>query len=407
MAIKYLKSANIKNKTVLVRVDVNEPLDGHKLGDDFRLRAIVPTVKFLRAQNCTVILCGHLGRPEGKWDKHLSLRCVAERLSELLELKFVETDNKLPRYPTDHLIFYTGDLESRRNHLQAEDLQPRNIILLENLRFYKGEETNSAFFAKQLADLAEVYVNDAFAVSHRKEASVVAITKYLPSYGGLLLQQEVNNLDYVLKKPKDPFILMMGGIKIADKEKTLKNLGERADKILLGGGLANLLLEKQGIEIGQSKVEGENSHLAGYLLRNFKDKLVLPKDAVVAHKNMTKSSIRAVPIYDVRKNEVIFDIGPQTILEFARVLKTAKTLVWNGPLGRFEVKPFHTGTMSLARVVGGISKGRCFGVVGGGETVDAIRLAHQQNYIDHLSTGGGSMLEFLAGNKLPGLEALK
>ncbi len=407
MAIKYLKTAKIDNKTVLVRVDLNEPVSGGQVEDDFRLRAILPTIKFLQDKHCAIILGSHLGRPEGKMDKHLSLRPVAEALAELLQLKFVETDRLLPQYPVDHLIFYTGDIAEPHNRLQLKELKSNNIVLLENLRFYKGEETNSAFFAKQLADLADVYVNEAFAVSHHKAASIAAITKYLPSYAGLLLQQEIHNLDYVLKQPKKPFIVMMGGIKISDKEKTLVNLAKRADKILLGGGLANILLEAQGLNIGQSVVEGESRRLAKQLLQNFKDKLVLPKDAVVASKAMAMSSIRAIPVYDVRQNEVMLDIGPQTMLEYARILKTAKTIVWNGPMGHFEVKPFDTGTMALARIIGGVSTGRAFSVIGGGETVEAVRRAHQATYIDHLSTGGGAMLEYLAGNKLAGLEALK
>lgn len=405
--IKYLKSAQLKDQLVLVRVDVNEPLEGNRLADDFRVHAIVPTVQFLLASGCRVILCGHLGRPEGKWDKHLSLRPVGERLSELLGLKFVETERALPSYQADHLIFYTGNLQDPGSKLSLSELPIGSVVLLENLRFYKDEEDNSAFFAKQLADLADVYVNEAFAASHRHSASIVAITKHLPAYGGLLLEKEVKNLDYVLKKPQAPFIVMIGGIKISDKEQTLANLGKRADRILLGGGLANIILEAQGINIGQSIVEGESKELAVQILRNYKDKLVLPKDAVVADKDLSKESIRATAIYDVRQNEEILDIGPQTILEYAKILKTAKTLVWNGPVGRFEKKPFHMGTQSLARVVGGVAKGKCFAVVGGGETVDAVREAHQQDNIDHLSTGGGAMLCYLAGEKLPGLEALE
>lgn len=405
--IKYLKSTSLKNQTVLVRVDVNEPLEGSALADDFRVRAIVPTIELLRKQGCNIILAGHLGRPEGQWDKHLSLRPIGQRLAELLELKFVETSRAMPNYPVNHLVFYTGDITVARNRSLLKELEPGNVVLLENLRFYRGEDDNSAFLAKQLASLADAYVNEAFAVSHRKDASIAAITKYLPSYGGMLLEREVKNLDYVLKRPRSPFVVMVGGIKISDKEKTLQNLGKRADKILLGGGLANILLQAQGVEIGQSVVEPDSQHLAVQLWHNFKDKLMLPKDAVVADTALSKSSIRAIPIYDVRQNEQILDLGPQTILEYARILKTAKTLVWNGPLGRFEHKPFHMGTAALARVVGGVAKGRCFAVVGGGETVDAVRLAHQQDYIDHLSTGGGAMLSYLAGNKLPGLEALK
>jgi phosphoglycerate kinase len=398
---------NLKNKRVLLRIDVNEPLDtAGELADDFRLQAVAPTILQLQKQNCQIILCGHLGRPGGEWNEKYSLRPVAERLAKLLKLKFVTTDSKLPKYPTNHLIFFTGNIEEKNIREQLEQSLSRDVVMLENLRFYKGEESNDAVFAKQLAELANVYVNDAFAVCHRKSASVVAITKHLPAYAGPLLEKEIKHLNYILKQPKKPLVLMMGGMKITDKERTLQHLGRRADHILLGGGLANLLLQAQGIEIGESAVEKEGRKLAGQLLRNFKDKLVLPKDAAVSNKLYAKSSIRSVPIYNVHKHEVISDIGPQTILQYARILKQAKTIVWNGPMGHFEVKPFHTGTMSLARIIGGISRRHAFSVVGGGETVDAVRMAHQQDYIDHLSTGGGAMLEYLSGNKLPGLEAL-
>lgn len=407
MSIKYIKNLDIKNKTVLLRVDVNEPIDEKSnLLDDFRIQAVLPTIKHLQEQNCTIVICSHLGRPDGKWDKHLSLKPIAQRLADLLELKFVEAEQGFPSFPAKHLFFYPADITEQKSQLQIHDLPPGNIVVLENLRFYKGEDRDDPFFAKQLAGWGEVYVNEAFSVSHRNAASIVAVTQYLPSYGGLLLEKEMRNLDYVLKQPQSPFVLMMGGIKMSDKIKALEHLAKRADKILLGGGLANILLEASGIEVGGSVIDPEDRRLGSQLLRNYKDKIVLPKDVVVANSSMSKSSIRAVPTYDIRKSETIFDIGPQTILEFATILKSAQTIVWNGPLGRFEVKPFYTGTMALAKVVGGVAGGRCFAVVGGGETVDAVRQAHQQEYIDHLSTGGGAMLDYLAGEKLPGIEAL-
>ncbi len=405
--MKFLNSASIKNKTVLVRIDVNEPLDAHQhLIDDFRIQAILPTVKFLHKNGCKVILCSHLGRPDGSWDKTLSLKPIAERLATLLELKFTQSAKSVTSFPADHLVFFTGNIEDGQTKLALDKVSCKNVVVLENLRFYKGEDENSPFFAKRLAELADVYVNDAFAVSHRASASVSAITKYLPSYAGPLLEKEIRNLDRVLKNPAHPFVVMMGGIKMADKAKTLQNLGKQADIVLLGGGLANLILKSTGVNIGKSLVDLNEEALAKQLLQNYKDKIILPKDAVVANKKMTPASIRATPIYDVKDHEVILDIGPQTILEYARILKTAKTIVWNGPMGHFEVKPFHTGTMALARIIGAVSSGRAFGVVGGGETATAIRQAHQASYIDHLSTGGGAMLEYLAGNKLPGLVAL-
>lgn len=444
MAIKYLKSSAIKNQTVLVRADFNTEIDGNgQLREDYRLQAILPTIEELRRRNCTIILCGHLGRPKGQWDKEFSVRPVAERLSAMLQLKFVATPGRLPDYNISHVVFFSGDIRKEIVLNQLARAKPKDVVVLENLRFYSGEDANDSFFAKQLSSLAQiypriqgttgarvgmngfgysgearigqgrasggvgVYVNDAFGVCHRKAASIVAVTKYLPAYAGLLLEKEIKALQFVMKSPKKPFVVMVGGIKISDKAKVLENLGQHTDSVLVGGGVANLLLLAKGMEIGQSKVEKEFKDYAWQLEKNLKHKLVLPLDFVVANQAMDKRSIRVASPYDIRKNEAIFDLGPKTILNFAGRLKLAKTIVWGGPLGYFEKKPFHTATMALARVIGAVSKGKTFSVVGGGETVNAVRLAHQEDNIDHLSTGGGAMLEFLAGQKLPGLEALK
>jgi len=262
-------------------------------------------------------------------------------------------------------------------------------------------------FAKKLASLAEVYVNDAFGVDHRKAASLVAITKYLPGYCGLLLEKEIKSLDTVLKQSKKPFVLLMGGIKISDKVQTLENLGKKADKILLSGGLANLFFLTKGFEIGKSKVESDARKIAWTLEKNFKAKIVLPLDVVVADEKMDRDSIRVTEPHMIKPEEKILDVGPKTILAYAKELKAAKMIVWNGPLGYFEKKPFHTATIALARVIGGVASRKAFVLAGGGETVDALRLAHQLEHIDHVSTGGGAMLEYLAGKKLPGIEAIK
>ncbi|MCL5666813.1 MAG: phosphoglycerate kinase [Patescibacteria group bacterium] len=403
-----MRTSKIQNKTALVRVDVNVPIDKQtgKVADAFRIEEIVPTIKYLQKGNNRVVLCGHLGRPGGKPDKSLSLRPVAEKMAELLQFKFLETDHALPNYPLSHLIFYTGNFAEDKHRKQLDSVPVKDVVLLENLRFYKGEEENDAMFAKKLAGLAEVYVNDAFGVDHRQAASVSAITKYLPSYAGLLLEKEIKSLDIVLHKSQSPFVVMMGGIKISDKVQTIENLGEKADKILLAGGLANLFFLSKGYEIGKSKVEKDAEKIAWHLEKNFKGKILLPADVVVADEQMDRSTIRVARPHEIGKNETIYDIGPKTILKYAAELKLARTIVWNGPLGLFEVKPFHTATMALARIVGAVSRRKAFGVVGGGETVDAVRMAHQLDHIDHVSTGGGAMLEYLAGAKLPGIEAL-
>lgn len=408
MAIKYLKAQHVKDSTVLLRVDMNVPLDSRgRVSDDFRIEAVIPTINLLLKQGCKVIITAHLGRPKGSWNEKFTMKPVAQRLAELLKAKFVETDKKIPDYGVKHVIFFKGDIRKELSRRQVCSAAHTDIVFLENIRFYKEEEANDPYFAKQLASIADVYVNDAFGVDHRAGASVSGVAKHLPAYAGLLLEREIKSLQHILKTPKKPFVFMMAGIKISDKAKTLENVGKRADKILLGGGIANLFFLAKGLEVGLSKVEKEAEKIAWHIEKNFKNKIMLPLDLVVSNSAMDKSSIRVAEVYDVKKKELILDIGPRTILAFSQELKKAKTIVWNGPLGYFEKKPFDTGTMALARLIGGMSKGRCYGVVGGGETVNAVRNAKQQDYIDHLSTGGGAMLEFLAGDKLPGIKALE
>jgi phosphoglycerate kinase len=408
MTYNYARANNVKNKTVLLRVDMNEELDAEgKIVDDFRIRAIIPTIAWLRSQGAKVIVASHAGRPGGKKDIKLSLEPMSKRLADLLKIKFVKTDRAMPDYPLNHLVFFSGDISQGASLETIKAATKKDIVVLENLRFYKGEEENDVSFAKQLARLADVFVNDAFAVSHRKAASVVAVTKYLPSYVGPLLEKEIKNLDYVINKAKQPFVLIMGGIKISDKAKTLERLGRKADAILVGGGIANLFFASEGLEIGKSRVELESKKLAWKIATNFKRKLILPKDVVVSDAKMNPSATKVKSSYDIKPSEVIYDIGPKAILEYSEIIKGAKTICWNGPLGFFEKKPFHTGTFSLSRVIGGVGKNKAFVVVGGGETVAALRLAKQEEYVDHVSTGGGAMLEYLAGDILPGLKVLQ
>jgi len=305
MPITSIKQAKLKNKTVLVRVDVNEPIRHGKLADDFRIQKIIPTIQFLRNQNCKIIVMGHLGRPNGHWDDEFSLAPVAKRVAQLLNFKYVETKKDLPTYPIPHVVLFTGKLTDAKARAHLADMSSRDIVILENLRFYPDELKNSAFFAKQLAGLADAYVNEAFSVSHRKEASIVSIPKYLPSYAGLILAQEVSALDMLFKKPKHPFVLMMGGIKISDKAKTLENLGRRVDTILLGGGIANSILSERGYEIGASIIEPGARTLARNIYRNYKNKIVLPVDLVVGNKKKDPDSSRVVGITEVKKTEVI------------------------------------------------------------------------------------------------------
>jgi phosphoglycerate kinase len=406
--MKYLSKAKIQNSTVLLRTSLDLPLEleSGKVTDDFRLQAALPTLRYLKEQGNRIIICGKLGRPGGKVDQKLSLRPVAECLAKLLDMTFAVSDFKLPTDGLPHVLFYKGDLEDEKCRKQLQNVPLGDIVVLENLEFYARELDNSPVFGKHLSLLAEVYVNDDFAKCHHLVASIGTITKYLPSYAGLQLEKEIAGLSRIVKSPKSPFVIMMGGIKITDKAKTLEYLGKKADNILLAGGLANLFFKAKGFEIGKSKIELEAKQQAWQMEKNFKNKLILPVDVVVAKESMDKSTIRCCLPQDVGKSELILDVGPKTMLAYAKVLKGAKTVVWNGPLGHFEVKPFHHGTMALAKVVGGVGQGKAFTVVGGGETVDAVRIAGQENMIDLLSTGGGAMLEFLSGVKLPGIEAL-
>lgn len=408
MAYNYLKAGDIKNKTVLLRVDLNEEVNERgQLIDDFRIQSIVPTVEFLRKNNAKVVVISHAGRPDGKWNEEMSLRPMAVRLAELLDVKFVETVDEQLSYPIKHLVFVKGDIHQPSVQKCVTRMQAKDVVMLENLRFYPEEDADDAGFAQILCGLGEVYVDDAFAVTHRAAASIVAITKCMPSFAGPLLEKEIKNLDYVSTKAQKPFVLMMGGIKISDKAKLIQKLGQHADHILVGGGLANVFMAAEGLEVGESVVEAESQQLAWTIMKNFKDKLLLPKDVAVFNTSNPKETAIVKDRYDISRTDKICDIGPKAILEYAKILKTAKTICWNGPLGYFEKKPFRTGTMALARIVGAVSKGKAFGVAGGGETVAAIRQAHQFEYIDHVSTGGGAMLEYLAGNKLPGIEALR
>ncbi len=406
--MEFIKSTTFKDTSVLLRVDINVPLNEQsgQVDDDFRIRQILPTIHMLQEGGNKIILLAHLGRPEGHWEKSFSLKAVAEHLAKLLDLPFYCTDKNWPSGGGKKVVFFDGNILEDKNQKLVMAAKYSDLIVLENVRFYKGEDEDDPVLASKLANIADVYVNDAFSDDHRKAASITGITEKLPSFGGPLLEKEIKSLTHILQKSKHPFVVLMGGIKISDKAKTLENLGRRADRILLAGGMANLIFKSKGMEIGFSKVEMDAEKIAWELEKNFKDKIVLPVDVVVAHKDMHKDSIRVCTPYDIQKEEMVLDCGPKTILEFSKVLKTAQTIVWNGPLGHFEVKPFHTATMALARLIGGRGKGRAYAVVGGGETVDAVRQCHQAEHMDHLSTGGGAMLEFLAGKSLPGIEAL-
>ncbi|MEK9152445.1 MAG: phosphoglycerate kinase [Patescibacteria group bacterium] len=377
-------------KRVLVRVDFNVPIDGGRIVDDERIRAAVSTIERLSAHGAKVILISHLGQPEG-WDKRLSLAPAAARLSDIMRrpIRFIgarlDDDEKVDR--------------------MVAEMEEGDVALLENLRFYKGEEKNDIFFARRLAKLADAYVNDAFGSAHRAHASTAAVAGLLPSYAGYLLERELRNLGRVLDHPKHPFVSLLGGAKISTKLPTLEKMLSLADRVLLGGGLANNFFKAKGFQVGKSLIGPSEVKLAKSLLG--KRRLTLPIDVLVADALTETAGVRICAPDQVRKNEYIVDAGPQTIRSYAAELKKAKMIVWNGPLGYYEVKKFRHGSVALGRVIAARSMGRAYGVVGGGETIACLHLTGMAEYVDHVSTGGGAMLEFLAGKKLPAVAALE
>ncbi|MFH1453420.1 MAG: phosphoglycerate kinase [Armatimonadota bacterium] len=384
-----VKDINLSGKKVIVRADFNVPMKDGVITDDFRIRAALPTIKYLLDKNCAVILMSHLGRPKGKSVPEFKMDAVAEDLEKLL--------NK----PVEKLDDCTGpDVEKACN-----DMNPGDVILLENLRFHPEEEKNDPEFAKKLASLAEVYVNDAFGTAHRAHASTEGITKYLPSVAGFLLEKELNYLSRATDRPAHPYVAILGGAKVSDKIGVIKNLLTKVNAILVGGGMAFTFLKAKGYEIGKSILD-KDIDLAGELMDIAKRKDIdfkLPVDIVVSESPDGTKPYKTVPADRIQENEMGVDIGHKTVEEFAHVLKHAKLIVWNGPMGIFEVRPFAKGTEELAKVIASID---ATSIIGGGDSAACIKQLGLEDKFTHISTGGGASLEFLEGLKLPGVAAL-
>lgn len=384
---KTVKDINVTGKRVLVRVDFNVPLAEGKVADDTRLRAALPTIQYLLDQGAKVILMSHLGRPKGKVVEELRMDPVAERLSELLGR------------PVRKLDDCVGDAVKAA----VAEMRPGDVILLENTRFHPEERKNDPDFAKKLAELADVFVNDAFGTAHRAHASTVGVAQYLPAVAGLLMEKELNFLGKALESPERPFVALLGGAKISDKIGVIENLLTRVDALLIGGGMANTFLKAQGYEVGQSLVEDESLGVAKELLERAGEKLALPVDAVVADRFAADAASKAVPVDEVPPDWRILDIGPRTVELFKEKLAEARTVVWNGPLGVFEFPKFAVGTEAIARFLADLEATT---IIGGGDVVAAVRRAGVADRITHVSTGGGAALEFLEGKELPGVAAL-
>lgn len=381
------KVKNLESKKILLRLDNNVPVQNGKIKDDFKITASLPSLRYLMRYKAKIIIITHLGRPQkSKNKKLLTTETIAKNLSKKLNKK----------------VFFVKDCIGARAESAISKLNPGEIIVLENLRFYKEEKKNDQGFAKNLASLADIYVNDAFAVSHRKHASVCAIKKYLPAYAGILLEQEVNNLNKI-KNPIKPLVSIIGGAKIETKLPLIKNLLKNSEKILIGGALANNFFAAKNLEIGKSIVDDNGIKLAKKIYTN---KILLPVDVLVSNKKDGSGYLKVKNPYEVNKNEIILDIGPETIRLYSTYIKKANTIIWNGPMGFFEADRFKHGTLGIARLVAARSSGRAFAAVGGGETIEALKMSKMIEYIDWVSTGGGAMLSYLGDEKMPGFEKI-
>jgi len=388
-----VRDADVAGKKVFLRADLNVPLDDGRITDDSRIRATLPTLIYLLEHDATVILASHLGRPKGKVNDSLRLKPVADRLSALL------------RRP----VRMTGDALGPGVQDAIAKLRPGDLLMLENLRFHAGEEANDPAFAKALAGFADLYVDDAFGSSHRAHASTEGITHFLPAYAGLLLEQEVVALTRLLKQPPRPFHTIIGGAKISGKLEVLNALVRRSQAILVGGGMANTFLAAKGHAMGKSLVEPDLMPTALELLaeaRRKRMRIVLPVDLVVAPQIHHRAQTTVVGLDGVPKDWTVVDIGPKTVALYTQVLRAAKTIFWNGPMGVFEIPAFAEGTNAIARFMAERTAKGVVTVVGGGDSVAAVEGLRLGTKMSHVSTGGGASLEFLEGKTLPGVAAL-
>jgi len=384
---KTVKDIDVNNKKVLVRVDFNVPIKDGVVGDDTRIVAALPTIKYLIENGASVILCSHLGRPKGKPDAKFSLEPVAKYLEKIINSP----------------VIFVKDCIGEDAKLKSKGLKPGEIILLENTRFYPQEKENDKDFAEELASMADIYVNDAFGSSHRAHASTYGVAEYLPAVAGFLLEKEIEYLGNAIASPERPFVAILGGAKVSDKINVIKYLATQADKILIGGGMANTFFMAQGYPMGDSLVEHEVVDLAKELLDSAGDKLRLPVDVVVANKFEADADYKTIQMGPIDQGWRVLDIGEETVNNYNKVIAEAGTVVWNGPMGVFEFENFAKGTFSVAKSV---SESNAVSIIGGGESVAAIKRSGLDGKITHISTGGGASLEMLEGKTLPGLAIL-
>jgi len=389
---RTVRDVDVSDKRVLVRVDFNVPLNEGtgKITDDSRIRAVIPTIKYLIDQGAKIILCSHLGRPKGKVVDKLRLAVVVQRLSQIL----------------GHKVEFTRECVGPEVEKAVENLQNGSVLLLENVRFYPEEEGNEASFAQALARLADVYVNDAFGAAHRSHASVVGVANYLPAVAGFLLEKEIKTLTGILKNLAHPFIALLGGAKISDKIAMIENIMDKVDCVLIGGGMAATFLEAELYEVGLSLIEKDMIGVASKLLKRVAEEnrcFLLPVDVVVADGISSQARVEVVSIEQIPPWARIVDIGTQTLKTFGKVLQMSKTVFWNGPMGVYEIPEFSKGTHNMTELIAALNATT---VIGGGSTAEIVTRSGLARKMTFVSTGGGASLKFLSGKALPGVEAL-
>ena len=384
---RMVTDLDVEGKKVIVRVDFNVPIKDGKISDDTRITAALPTINYLLDHGASVILMSHLGRPKTKEDLQFSLKPVAEHLATLINAP----------------VKFASDCRGEIAQAASAELKPGEILVLENTRFYPEESKNDVEMSKDLASLADLYVNDAFGSAHRAHSSTAGIADYLPAAAGFLMEKEIKYLGNAIADPVRPFVAILGGAKISDKIGVIENLLKTADNILIGGGMANTFLKAQGYEMADSLVEAEVLDTAKDLLSRANDKIILPVDMVLGNAFDAEAEMKTIPVADVPAGWRVLDVGPLTVQLFGDVIMDAGTVVWNGPMGVFEFPRFAQGTFGVARAV---ANSQAVSIIGGGDSVSAINQSGLSEKITHISTGGGASLEMLEGLELPGLAVL-